>query len=135
MGTVIKKSEAISQQSFRLCIDCSGTPSPDAFSINQPLAAALLKLRPRMRSLQMEKCLLQILQALPDHAVICDIDVMFNPSYAIDVMTTLISVYKQKAFSLVWPGYLQNGNLVYSEEGYADYKIYSIDDYDIICAY
>ena len=61
------------------------------------------------------------------------IDVMFNPAYKIDVLKVLVSAYKQKPYSLVWPGIYSDGKLMYSEEGYPDYRVYEIQDYDIMC--
>ena len=60
---VISKSSPMARQTFyRLVIDCSGEPSAEAHSLNKALAEELLKLRPRQRSLQMEKCLLNVLE-------------------------------------------------------------------------
>ena len=52
--------------------------------------------------------------------------------YKVDVMKMLVSAYKQKNFSLVWPGNYADGKLIYSEEGYPDYRVYEIKDYDIM---
>ena len=86
-----------------------------------------------MRSLQMEKCLVEVLKQFPENAVVKDVDVLFNPHYKVDVLKVLIAAYKQHPFSLIWPGTYKNGKLVYSEEGYPDYQVYEISDYDIIC--
>ena len=67
-GNIISKSSAMAKQSFyRLVIDASGAQDADAHSLNKALAEELLKLRPRQRSLQMEKCLLNVLEELPDN--------------------------------------------------------------------
>ena len=99
----ISKSSPMARQTFyRLVIDCSGEPSAEAHSLNKALAEELLKLRPRQRSLQMEKCLLNVLEELPDNPVVKDVDVLFNPAYTVDVLLVLISAYKRKPFRLVW---------------------------------
>ena len=82
--------------------------------------------------MQLEKCFVKVLESLPEQPIIKDIDVLFNPEYKVDVMKMLASAYKQKKFSLVWPGSYTDGKLIYSEEGYPDYRVYEIKDYDIM---
>lgn len=131
---VISKSSPMAKQSFyRLVIDASGAQDTDAHSLNKALAEELLKLRPRQRSLQMEKCLIDVLKCLPENAVVKNIDVLFNPEYTVDVLKVLISAYKQRPFKLIWSGTYADGRLIYSEEGNSDYKTYDVCDYDIIC--
>lgn len=131
---VISKSSPMAKQSFyRLVIDASGAQDADAHSLNKALAEELLKLRPGQRSLQMERCLLEVLKRLPENAVVKDIDVLFNPGYTVDVLKVLISAYKQRTFRLIWSGTYADGKLIYSEEGNPDYKTYDVRDYDIIC--
>ena len=50
-----------------------------------------------------------------------------------DVLKILISARKRKRYSVIWPGRFENGKLIYGEEGYPDYKVYRIEDYDITC--
>lgn len=131
---VISKSSPMAKQSFyRLVIDASGEQDADAHSLNKALAEELLKLRPRQRSLQMERCLVEVLKRLPENAVVKDIDVLFNPGYTVDVLKVLISAYKQRPFRLIWSGTFRDSKLIYSEEGNPDYKTYDVSDYDIIC--
>lgn len=133
-GIVISKSSAAAKQTFfRLKIDCSGDQDANAYFLNRELAEKLISIRPRMRSIQMEKCLVDVLKKLPNNAVVKNVDVLFNPGYKIDVLKVLITAYKQHPFSLIWPGTMYDGKLVYSEEGYPDYHVYEISDYDIIC--
>ena len=48
-----------------------------------------------------------------------------------DVLKILISARKRKRYCVIWPGEFEDGKLIYGEEGYADYKVYNIADYDI----
>jgi hypothetical protein len=82
--------------------------------------------------MQLEKCFVKVLETMPEHPIIRDIDVLFNPAYKVDVMKMLSSAYKQKKFSLVWPGSYSDGKMIYSEEGYPDYRVYEIKNYDIM---
>ena len=103
-----------------------------AIAVNKPIAAELVDLKPSRRTMQLEKCFVKVLESLPEQPIIKDIDVLFNPAYKVDVMKLLSSTYKQKQFSLVWPGTFSDGKLTYSEEGYPDYRVYEINDYDIM---
>ena len=79
----------------------------------------------------MESNLCQVLNTIGEAPVIKEFDVMFNPSYDLDVIKTLINLCRKKQFSVIWPGKYENGKLYYAEEGYKDYKVYNIEDYDI----
>ena len=103
-----------------------------ATAVNKPIASELVILKPNRRTMLLEKCFMKVLDTLPGQPVIKDIDVLFNPAYKVDVMKMLSSAYKQKKFSLVWPGSYSDGKLIYSEEGYPDYRVYEIKDYDIM---
>lgn len=53
----------------------------DAVSINKMLAEELIKVRKNRRTMQLERCLSQVISKLPDGAVIKDLDVLFNGKY------------------------------------------------------
>lgn len=103
-----------------------------AYSMNRPLAEELSKLKSFQRTMQMQQCFNRVLESLPDNPIIKDIDVMFNPSYKIDVLKILTDAYKQKSFKLIWPGKRKDDMLVYSEPGLPDYREYNINNYDIM---
>ena len=81
----------------------------------------------------MERIFNSILDKYPAGVIIKDIDVMFNPEYQVDVLKILIEARKRKLYSVIWPGKFEDEKLIYSEEGYPDYKVYKIADYDITC--
>ncbi len=103
-----------------------------AYSMNRRLSEELIKLKPFQRTMQMQRCFNSVLESLPDNPIIKDIDVMFNPSYKIDVLKILTDAYKQKPFRLIWPGERRGEVLIYSKPGLPDYKEYNINDYDIM---
>lgn len=105
----------------------------DATSVNRMLAEQLIKYDPSRRTVQLERCLTQIITGLIDGVVIKDFDVLFNPTYKVDVLRMLVTVCKKKNFKIVWPGKLDDNKLYYAEEGFPDYKVFSISDYDITC--
>ncbi len=134
MGGIIKARKlSLNQTLFWLLIYSKTELSPaEPFSVNKPLAEKLIKLKPTQRTIQLGKCFSEVISTLPSGVVIKDIDVLFNPAYKVDVIKILASAYKQKRFSLVWPGTYSDGKLIYSEEGYPDYRVYEIKDYDIM---
>lgn len=70
---------------------------------------------------------------LPDEVIIKDFDVLFNPEYKVDMMKIMVVACKIKPFSAIWPGTLVENKLIYAEEGFKDYKTYSVEDYDVTC--
>lgn len=100
-------------------------------SISKEMADGLLACVPKRRSMRMEDIFYSVIKKYPDGVIIKDIDVMFNPEYKIDVLKILISARKRKKYYVIWPGRIENGKLIYGEEGFPDYKEYDIADYDI----
>lgn len=138
MGTVITASRFSPENQAGLSkpiIYCCpyGNLEQEAVSISMALAKEIEKIRPNRRTMQLQKCFRQIISELPDGVVVKDIDVMFNPAYKIDILTLLITAYKKKSFSVMWPGTYIDGKLIYAEEGCSDFKVYSISDYDVTC--
>lgn len=102
-------------------------------SVSKELAEDLLACKENRRSMKLEQIFNKVLDQYSDGVIIKDIDVMFNPDYKVDVLKILIEARKRKKYSVIWPGRFENGKLFYSEEGYADYKVYDLADYDITC--
>ena len=135
MGTLVEYRKMPDKDTvYRLLIYSNAISeiASQATAVNKPIAAELVDLKPNRRTMQLEKCFVKVLESLPEQPIIKDIDVLFNPAYKVDVMKLLSSAYKQKQFSLVWPGSYADGKLTYSEEGYPDYRVYEINDYDIM---
>lgn len=134
MGIIIEAKKNNSTDSlFRLLIYAAAFQEGSAYSMNEPMAKELLRLKENRRTMKLEKCFSRVLSSLPENPTIKDIDVMFNPAYEVDVIRVLVSAYKQKSFSLIWSGEYEDGKLIYSAEGFPDYKVYDINDYDIVC--
>lgn len=101
--------------------------------LNEKLAALLIKIKPERRSIKIGQCFQEVLDAAPENSCIRDFDVLFNPAYKIDVLQLLVVANRSKSFSVLWPGTVIDGKLVYAEDGYADYKEYDVEQYDITC--
>ena len=112
---------------------CDKATSDSAVSINVLLATLLEKLKPRRRTMQLENCLNQVLEQLPENPIIKDFDVMFNPDYRVDVLKVLVLACKKRPFSVIWPGGFEDGKLFYAEEGYQDYCAFNVENYDVTC--
>lgn len=138
MGKVINRASFQAAQRSSLLkpiIYCGGCADAEKETkpINIELAKELEALRPKRRTMQLEACFNRVLDSLPDNAVIKDFDVMFNPSYKVDVLKILVTSCKRKPFSVIWPGRYEDGKLFYAEEGYPDYKVFDINNYDVTC--
>lgn len=100
-------------------------------SVSKQLAEALLECKPNRRSMKMGQIFDSVLARYPDGVIIKDIDVMFNPEYQIDVLKLLVDARKRKDYKVIWPGRYEDGKLIYGEEGYLDYKVFDVVNYDI----
>ena len=109
------------------------TTEERAVSINIELAKKLADLRPKRRTMRLESCFEEVLNSLPDEVVIRDFDVMFNPDYKVDVLKIMTATCKKKPFSIIWPGKFEDGKLFYAEDGYPDFKAFSVEDHDVTC--
>ena len=136
MGKVISRvSFADAQRNglMKPVIYCGDFAKGEVKSINLELAKELETLRPNRRTMQLEACFNRVLDSLPENVVIKDFDVMFNPAYKVDVLKILVASCKRKPFSVIWPGRYEDGKLFYAEEGYPDYKMFDINNYDVTC--
>ncbi len=136
MGVVIKAWDlpALERSGMaRLVIFCHPDEALEeqAVPINIEMAKKLSAVKPNRRTLRMEQCFQQVLDALPDDVIIKDFDVMFNPDYAVDVLQIICSAARTKPFRMIWPGRCEDGRLIYAEEGYRDYKVFEISKYDV----
>lgn len=136
MGTIIEVHQVPDEQAMlsRLLVYFKAFQKmAEPKSVGKELADELLACKPNRRSMKLEQIFNTVLDRYPDGVTIKDIDVMFNPDYKVDVLKILIAARKRKRYSVIWPGRLEDGKLIYGEEGYPDYKVYKIADYDITC--
>lgn len=102
-------------------------------SLNVKLAELLVKVKPERRTMKLERCFSTVIADLPMGACVKDFDVLFNPIYKVDVLQILITANRSKEFAVLWPGTIDGNTLVYARDGYADYKEYDVEQYDITC--
>ena len=139
MGIIIKEHNITSDNIsglLRPVIYCGSTGNGlmnAAKAMNTLLAEELIIYSENRRTMQLGKCFIRVLKTFPDEVIIKDFDVMFNPVYQVDVLKIMIMAYKKKPFSVIWPGKCEDDKLYYAEEGYSDYKVFNIEDYDLTC--
>lgn len=136
MGTVIEICQVPDEEAMfsRLIVYFKAIQKmTEPKSVGKELANELLACKSSRRSMKLEQIFNTILDRYPDGVTIKDIDVMFNPEYQVDVLKILIAARKRKRYSVIWPGRYEDGKLIYAEEGYPDYKVYEIANYDITC--
>lgn len=49
-------------------------------SLNEKMAALLIKIKPERRTMRIERCFQEVLTNIPENSCIRDFDVLFNPS-------------------------------------------------------
>ena len=136
MGTIIEFHQVPDEQAMlnRLLVYFKAFQKmAEPRSVSKELAEGLLACKENRRSMKLEQIFNSVLDKYPDGVTIKDIDVMFNPDYKVDVLKILIAARKRKRYSVIWPGRYEDGKLIYAEEGYPDYKVYEIANYDITC--
>lgn len=136
MGTIIELHQVPDEQAMltRLLVYLGAFQKMmEPKSVSKELADGLLACKENRRSMKLEQIFNAVLDKYPDGVTIKDIDVMFNPDYKVDVLKILIATRKRKNYSVIWPGKFEDGKLIYGEEGYPDYKVFNIADYDITC--
>lgn len=55
-------------------------------SLNEKMAALLIKIKPERRTMRIERCFQEVLANIPENSCIRDFDVLFNPAYKIMVI-------------------------------------------------
>ena len=136
MGTIIEFHQVPDEQAMlnRLLVYFKAFQKmAEPKSVSKELAEGLLACKENRRSMKLEQIFNSVLDKSPDGVTIKDIDVLFNPDYKVDVLKILIAARKRKRYSVIWPGRYEDGKLIYAEEGYPDYKVYEIANYDITC--
>lgn len=137
MGDVIKAyqvNQADIANMMKPIIYCSPPKEIEesAQSVNIQIAKELQKQSSvMMRTMKLESIVQEVIELMGDDPVIKDFDVLFNPSYQTDVLKALVNVCRKKQFSVIWPGRYEDNHLYYAEEGYQDYKVYEISNYDV----
>lgn len=138
MGNIISFSQFQKNnydlKSRKLIVFTQGLPiTGKMISLNIPMAEMLITIEEKRRAKSLERCFLEIIGSSHKSAVVRDFDVIFNPTYRVDALKILTSVYKAHPFSVLWPGIVQSEKLIYANEGSPDYHVFDVKNYDIVC--
>ncbi len=135
MGIIITEEGFSVQDKAALIIYCNNgrSFSNGEKDICLEIASKLIEIPKKTRSLKISGILSDIIKHYPDETVFRGLDILFNPSYQIDIIKVLTNIRKQHNFIIIWPGTFSDNHLIYSEEGFKDYAKFNIDNYDITC--
>lgn len=104
------------------------------FKLGEILSEKLSQYTSDKRSLMVLKELDNLLLSNSYSNMLIDkIDILFNPTYQLDMLRYFSKLARVKKVVVIWCGECSNNSLIYSGPGYKDYKNYNIKDYDIIC--
>ena len=102
--------------------------------ISEVLSKELLKYRKEQRLINLSNELDRIIaMSKSNKLIIKDFDILFNPYYKIDVLKWMINISRNKKVIVLWNGILEKQSLIYSENGYLDYKSYNLKNYEVFC--
>lgn len=109
--------------------------SDETISLNLILAQNLLKFKSDERPDLVHQEAMNLLTQGAIPLLLKDFEMLFDPRYKIDVVKVIIEVSRRRKIIALWPGTLNESNLVYANAESPDYQVFSIKNYDIICVY
>lgn len=68
-----------------------------------------------------------------NNLMVLNVDILFNPSYKLNVLKYFIKLARTKKVLVQWPGEIKGNVLQYSKINYTDYVKYDLQDYEIAC--
>lgn len=102
-------------------------------SLNTILSKRLLSLKEEKYYLYVIDEVNEIIQEEEGPLLITDFEILFDPSYKIDVLRLFIALNRRRKIAALWPGRYENNQLKFAEPEYEDYNTYNIEDYDLTC--
>lgn len=106
----------------------------EILELGEILSFELIKIDQNKRKIEVEKTMEYIFSEIKANGIIVtNIDILFNPSYRMDIIKLFIQLSRNKTVIVQWPGKLDSNNLIYSEPKYDDHKKHETNDYNIIC--
>lgn len=69
------------------------------------------------------------IDSTPDFVCLYNFEIPFRPEYRFDLLSFIKEKSKSKQFAIIWPGEIQNDQLIYSKPGRPDYYTHKIDNY------
>ena len=109
--------------------------SDETISLNLILAQNLLKFNADERTEMVHQEALNLLTQSVTPLLLKDFEMLFDPRYKIDTVKLITEVARRRKIIALWPGTLNENDLVYANADSSDYQVFSIKNYDIICVY
>lgn len=109
--------------------------SDETISLNLILAQNLLKFNADERTEMVHQEALNLLTQSVTPLLLKDFEMLFDPRYKIDTVKLITEVARRRKIIALWPGVLNENDLVYANVDASDYQAFSIKNYDIICVY
>ena len=109
--------------------------SDETISLNLILAQNLLKFKADERTEMVHQEALDLLTQNVTPLLLKDFEMLFDPRYKIDTVKLITEVARRRKIIAIWPGTLNENDLVYANVEASDYQVFSIKNYDIICVY
>ena len=109
--------------------------SDETISLNLILAQNLLKFKADERTEMIHQEALGLLTQNVTPLLLKDFEMLFDPRYKIDTVKLITEVALRRKIIALWPGTLNENDLVYANPDSSDYQVFSIKNYDIICVY
>ena len=146
MGNVVDKRRLAPGSILRLAspvLICSGwqvyekaviNAGYQNISLNLPLAKLLVCENTKNISVNLTS---SIIRLIPKRVSIylADYEILFNPSYSLDIIRLFIEISRYNRLVVKWCGGFDGHTLTYAEPGYEDYAAYKVRDYEITCVY
>lgn len=102
--------------------------------LGEQLSAKLIEYSMESRSYKVTYELDKIIRENENNNILINsINILFNPSYKLDVLKYVSNLARVKKVVVVWNGTYTKDKLIFSEPKYTDYREFNIKDYDIIC--
>jgi len=101
--------------------------------LNLVLAERLSKIDIDKRSLFVPEEFNNILDEIDGKVYLTSFEILFNPSYQIDVIKLIVEASRKRKIIVHWCGSYVDGKLLFATNEFADYHSYKIADYDITC--
>lgn len=101
--------------------------------LNKKLAESLVKFPIEDRSANVTQEVQKILSDANGYIFLKDYEMLFDPSYELDVIRFICDISKFLRIVVMWCGTCSNGVLEYAEPGYPDYQRFEINRYTVVC--
>lgn len=102
-------------------------------SVNEPLSQIMKEYEFHERCYFIEQEFQNIIQQYEQSLILKDYEMLFDPSYQLNVFKVFVNANRKKQLAVLWNGKHDYRRIWFAEPEYLDYKSYVISDYDVSC--